>query len=56
MSTFNTNIDPIIGPTQRVNVDVLLKKMSDKQKKDSKRRTIIISSLVASVGALFFFV
>ena len=36
MSTFNTNIDPIIGPTQRVNVDVLLKKMSDKQKKIAK--------------------
>ena len=36
----------------RVNVDVLKQRLIDQQKKDRVKRTIILSTLVVSIGAL----
>lgn len=56
MNTNYTDLDPNVEPVRRVDVDILLRKMSDQQKKENRRKTIIISTVVASVGALFFLV
>ena len=36
----------------RVNVDVLKQRLIDQQKKDRVKRTIILSTVVVSIGAL----
>ena len=56
MDTNNITSDPNVQSVKRVDVDILLRKMSDQQKKENRKKTIIISTVVASVGALFFLV
>ncbi len=54
----NRTSNVIIEPTQenktplRVNVDVLKQRLIDQQKKDRFKRTIILSTVVVSIGAL----
>tara|TARA_B100000575_G_scaffold271030_1_gene252003 strand:+ start:450 stop:647 length:198 start_codon:yes stop_codon:yes gene_type:complete len=39
---------------QRVNVDVLKQRLIEEKKKEKVKRTIIVSSVVASLGVLTF--
>ena len=39
---------------QRVNVDVLKQRLLEEKKKEKVKRTIIVSSVVASLGVLTF--
>lgn len=41
-----------IGPTQRVNVDVLKQRLLLERKKERFKKTILVSSVVASFGVL----
>tara|TARA_Y100000766_G_C18438360_1_gene380146 strand:- start:9 stop:206 length:198 start_codon:yes stop_codon:yes gene_type:complete len=40
--------------SQRVNVDVLKQRLIEEKKKEKVKRTIIVSSVVASLGVLTF--
>ena len=44
-----------IEAPQRVNVDVLKQRLLEEKKKEKIKRTIIVSSVVASLGVLTFF-
>ena len=54
----NRTSDVVIDPAQetktplRVNVDVLKQRLIEQQKKDRVKRTIILSTVVVSLGAL----
>ena len=54
----NRTSNVVEDPTQeneaplRVNVDVLKQRLIDQQKKDRVKRTIILSTVVVSIGAL----
>ena len=41
-----------IEASQRVNVDVLKQRLLEEKKKEKVKRTIILSSVVVSIGAL----
>ena len=63
MSTesLNRTSDVVKTPSQigdspiRVNVDVLKQRLFEEKKKEKFKRTIIVSSVVASLGVLSFF-
>ncbi len=42
----------ITGTQKRVNVDVLKQRLIEEKKKEKVKRTIILSSVVVSIGAL----
>ena len=54
----NRTSNVVIGPTQetktplRVNVDVLKQRLIKQKRKDRVKRTIILSTVVVSLGAL----
>ena len=50
-SNINNNFN-FIGPTQRVNVDVLKHRLYLERKKERFKKTILVSSVVASFGVL----
>ena len=52
--TSNVIEDPThkIEPPLRVNVDVLKQRLIEQKRKDKVRRTIILSTVVVSLGAL----
>ena len=43
-----------VDPQKRVNVDVLKQRLIEEKKKEKVKRTIIVSSVVASLGVLTF--
>ena len=45
---------PILETQKRVNVDVLKQRLLEEKKKEKVKRTIILSSVVVSLGALTF--
>ena len=45
---------PIAETPKRVNVDVLKQRLLEEKKKEKVKRTIILSSVVVSIGALTF--
>ena len=49
------NPSQITEAPQRVNVDVLKQRLLEEKKKEKVKRTIIVSSVVASLGVLAFF-
>tara|TARA_A200000113_G_scaffold142971_1_gene128470 strand:+ start:134 stop:331 length:198 start_codon:yes stop_codon:yes gene_type:complete len=49
------NLSRITEAPQRVNVDVLKQRLLEEKKKEKIKRTIIVSSVVASLGVLTFF-
>ena len=60
MESLNRTSDVIETPSQigdtptRVNVDVLKQRLLEEKKKEKVKRTIIVSSVVASLGILTF--
>ena len=42
----------IVKATKRVNVDVLKQRLLEEKKKEKVKRTIILSSVIVSLGAL----
>ena len=48
------NPSQITEAPQRVNVDVLKQRLLEEKKKEKIKRTIIVSSVVASLGVLTF--
>ena len=44
-----------VDAQKRVNVDVLKQRLIEEKKKEKVKRTIIVSSVVASLGVLTFF-
>ena len=54
MSTENLNRTSDIIETPRVNVDVLMQRIIEKNKKDQIKRTIIFSTVLVSIGALTY--
>ena len=61
MESLNRTSDVVKTPSQigdtpiRVNVDVLKQRLFEEKKKEKFKRTIIVSSVVASLGVLSFF-
>ena len=61
MESLNRTSDVVQTPSQigdtpiRVNVDVLKQRLFEEKKKEKFKRTIIVSSVVASLGVLSFF-
>ena len=51
-SSYIKNNFNFIGPTQRVNVDVLKQRLLLERKKERFKKTILVSSVVASFGVL----
>ena len=49
------NPSQITEAPQRVNVDVLKQRLLEEKKKEKIKRTIVVSSVVASLGVLAFF-
>ena len=49
------NPSQITEAPQRVNVDVLKQRLLEEKKKEKIKRTIIVSSVVVSLGVLTFF-
>ena len=43
-----------VVPSKRVNVDVLKQRLLEEKKREKVKRTIILSSVVATLGALTF--
>ena len=60
IESFNRTSEIIETPSQivetpkRVNVDVLKQRLIEEKKKEKVKRTIILSSVVVSLGALTF--
>ena len=60
IESFNRTSEIIETPSQivetprRVNVDVLKQRLLEEKKKEKVKRTIILSSVVVSLGALTF--
>ena len=52
MSTESLNRTSDVVETPRVNIDVLKQRLAFQQKKDRLKRTIIVSSICVSLGAL----
>ena len=52
MSTESLNRTSDVIETPRVNIDVLKQRLAVQQKKDKLKRTIILSTVVASLGVL----
>jgi hypothetical protein len=52
MSTESLNRTSVVIETPRVNVDVLKQRLAVQQRKDKLKRTIIISTVCVSLGAL----
>ena len=52
MSTESLNRTSDVIETPRVNIDVLKLRLAVQQKKDRLKRTIIVSSICVSLGAL----
>ena len=52
MSTESINRTSAVIETPRVNVDVLMQKLTVQKKKDKLKRTIIFSTVCVSLGAL----
>jgi len=48
------NPSQITEAPQRVNVDVLKQRLLEEKKKEKIKRTVIVSSVVASLGVLTF--
>ena len=48
------NPSQITESPQRVNVDVLKQRLLEEKKKEKIKRTVIVSSVVASLGVLTF--
>ena len=49
------NLSQITEAPQRVNVDVLKQRLLKEKQKEKVKRTIIVSSVIASLGVLTFF-
>lgn len=49
------NLSRITEAPQRVNVDVLKQRLLKEKQKEKVKRTIIVSSVIASLGVLTFF-
>ena len=54
MSTESLNRSSDIIKAPRVNVDVLMQRMIEKNKKDRFKKTIIFSTVLVSIGALTY--
>ena len=60
MESLNRTSDVVQTPSQigdtpmRVNVDVLKQRLFEEKKKEKFKRTIIVSSIVASLGVISF--
>ena len=52
--TSDVSKDPSLVINTRVNVDVLKQRLIEEKKKEKFKRTIIISSVVASLGVISF--
>ena len=52
--TSDVSKDPSLVINTRVNVDVLKQRLIEEKKKEKFKRTIIISSVVASLGVITF--
>ena len=52
MSTESLNRTSVIIETPRVNVDVLKQRLAVQKRKDKLKRTIIVSTVCVSLGAL----
>tara|TARA_B000000437_G_C11440051_1_gene221838 strand:- start:158 stop:370 length:213 start_codon:yes stop_codon:yes gene_type:complete len=52
VSVTQDNIKDFKSPSRRANMDVLRKRLLQEKKKEKKKVTIIVSTLVVSLGAL----
>jgi len=52
VSVTQGNIKDFKSPPRRANMDVLRKRLLQEKKKEKKKMTIIVSTLVVSLGAL----
>ena len=55
LSQINEAPQRVTEAPQRVNVDVLKQRLLEEKKKEKVKRTIIVSSVIASLGVLTFF-